>query len=134
MNARTIPALVSSTFALALFLSGCGAEPAPQGTATPASAPAAVSDIAPAGTPAAVPDEDGPPGGGPTDPHGLGKHCWVDCAVTNNGAMSCPARVTGYGETTFLGGCQKACRKAEGDAASKLGAGCSLDNCSRRGC
>lgn len=70
-----------------------------------------------------------------TDPRGLlGKKCYADCSVVNTGAPSCPSRINGFGETTFLGGCAKACRKARGDAASKLPTGCSLGNCSTTGC
>jgi hypothetical protein len=50
------------------------------------------------------------------------------------GATSCPPNIGGFGNTTFLGGCNKACRKAEGDAASKLPAGCVINTCSFSGC
>ncbi|WP_437567766.1 hypothetical protein [Sorangium sp. So ce542] len=64
----------------------------------------------------------------------LGKQCWADCTVVNVGAASCPSTIGGYGETKFLGGCKKACRRARGDAASKLPPGCKINNCSTSGC
>lgn len=64
----------------------------------------------------------------------LGKKCWATCTVSNYGGGSCPATVVGYGNTTFLGGCNKACNKAEGDAASQLPPGCVLYSCNLSGC
>lgn len=63
-----------------------------------------------------------------------GKKCWATCTVINVGAGSCPVTMGGYGNTTFLGGCNKACNKAKGDAASKLLPGCVINNCSFSGC
>ncbi len=125
---RTILATFSVLSALTVLLVGCGAAPA----GDPATQQAALT------TPAPAPTDDDTIGGGsgPTDPTALGKQCWVDCSVYKSDPAGpvCPGRVTGYGKTTFLGGCGKACTHAEGDAASKLAAGCSLDNCTRRGC
>lgn len=73
-------------------------------------------------------------GGGPTDPAGLGKRCYATCSVISVGTTSCPASMGGFGNTTFLGGCNKACRKAQGDAASKLPAGCVINTCNFSGC
>ena len=131
MQIRTLRNSLVALGALALLLVGCGAETGSE----PAAQPAALSTLGPAPT---APTDDDPSGGGggSTDPTALGKQCWVDCAVVKSdpGGPVCPVRVTGYGKTTFLGGCGKACTHAEGDAASKLVAGCSLDNCTRRGC
>ena len=63
-----------------------------------------------------------------------GKQCWATCTVTNLGSGVCPATIGGYGRTTFLGGCGKACNKARGDAASKLPPDCVIYNCSYSGC
>ena len=130
MQIRTLRNSLVALGALALLLVGCGAETGSE----PAAQPAALSTLGPAPT---APTDDDPSGGGggSTDPTALGKQCWVDCSVKQWDPMvSCPVRVNGYGKTTFLGGCGKACTHAEGDAASKLTAGCSLDNCTRRGC
>jgi hypothetical protein len=72
--------------------------------------------------------------GGATDPTAFGKRCNASCSVVSVGAASCPTNIGGFGSTSFLGGCNKACRKAEGDAASKLPAGCVINNCSFSGC
>ncbi|WP_437620341.1 hypothetical protein [Sorangium sp. So ce1151] len=64
----------------------------------------------------------------------LGKECNVSCTVQNLGSGVCPPTVAGYGSTSFLGGCGKACRKAEGDAMSKLPAGCAIYSCDQSGC
>ncbi len=136
MRMPALHLILAPIVTLFLSLSGCGVEPAPESAATSALTPVENSAAPSANTQAVSSEEDGPISGGhdPVDPQGLGKQCWVDCGVVNTGAASCPSRITGHGETTFLGGCGKACGKAEGDAASKLSAGCSLDNCTRRGC
>jgi hypothetical protein len=67
-------------------------------------------------------------------PQALGKECYVTCTVQNLGSGVCPPTVAGYGSTSFLGGCGKACRKAEGDAKSKLPPGCIINSCDRSGC
>jgi hypothetical protein len=64
----------------------------------------------------------------------LGKSCTAICTVINLSATSCPASIAGQGETTFLGGCGKACNKADGDASSKLPPGCAIYTCSHSGC
>ncbi|WP_437502480.1 hypothetical protein [Sorangium sp. So ce1099] len=64
----------------------------------------------------------------------LGKECNVSCTVQNLGSGECPPTVAGYGSTSFLGGCGKACRKAEGDAMSKLPPSCAIYTCDRSGC
>jgi hypothetical protein len=66
--------------------------------------------------------------------HAQGKQCWASCTVQNIGGGSCPSTISGYGNTTFLGGCDKACNKAQGDATSKLPAGCVINSCSFSGC
>ena len=63
-----------------------------------------------------------------------GKRCNASCSVVSVGASSCPTFIGGTGNTTFLGGCDKACRKAEGDAASKLPPGCAIHTCDFSGC
>lgn len=64
-----------------------------------------------------------------------GKVCYATCTVqTIDPAVVCPSTISGYGNTTFLGGCDKACRQARGDAASKLPAGCVINQCSQSGC
>ncbi len=69
-----------------------------------------------------------------TDPTAFGKRCYATCSVVSVGAPSCPPNISGFGSTSFLGGCNKACRKAEGNAASKLPAGCAINACSFSGC
>lgn len=65
----------------------------------------------------------------------LGKQCYANCTVAKvDASAECPSTISGYGETTFLGGCKKACRKARGDASSKLPSGCVINNCNTSGC
>jgi hypothetical protein len=64
----------------------------------------------------------------------LGQECNATCTVVNLGAEMCPETISGYGYTTFLGGCKKACKKARDDAASKLPEGCQINNCNLTGC
>src|SRR5689334_2229335 len=49
----------------------------------------------------------------PDDSGHLGKKCWATCTVQSYGGAVCPATTSGYGNTTFLGGCSKACNKAK---------------------
>lgn len=67
------------------------------------------------------------------DPAALGKECKATCTVAAYGAI-CPSTISGYGKTTFLGGCTKACNKARDDAASKLPVGCIINGCNLTGC
>jgi len=78
--------------------------------------------------------EAGDGAGGATDPTAFGKRCYATCSVVSVGATSCPPNISGFGSTSFLGGCNKACRKAQGDAASKLPAGCAINACNFSGC
>ncbi|WP_143195641.1 hypothetical protein [Archangium sp. Cb G35] len=85
------------------------------------------------GTPPVGSTEEQPePGDGQVQAQG--KQCWANCTVQSIGGGSCPATISGYGNTTFLGGCNKACNKAQGDAAAKLPAGCVINTCSFSGC
>lgn len=133
-----IPWMMLAT--LALLTLGCGAEPvAHHGNAnqleTALSAPETPKNSVANDQNEVVEDDEVEQNGTVADPRGLlGKKCYADCNVVNTGAPSCPSRINGFGETTFLGGCAKACRKARGDAASKLPTGCSLGNCSTTGC
>jgi len=67
-------------------------------------------------------------------PAALGKECNATCTVASYGGSACPTTISGYGKTTFLGGCKKACSKARNDAASKLPAGCIINACNLTGC
>jgi hypothetical protein len=68
------------------------------------------------------------------EPVALGHECNATCTVVNLGADMCPETISGYGYTTFLGGCKKACKRARDDAASKLPVGCQINNCNLTGC
>lgn len=60
----------------------------------------------------------------------LGKECTATCSVVQTAAGAfCPSSIGGFGSTTFLGGCDKACRKARADASGQLGPGCAIFNC-----
>jgi hypothetical protein len=68
-------------------------------------------------------------------PQNLGKTCHAMCTVAKIDPNAwCPATMAGTGRTTFLGGCNKACNKADGDAASKLPPGCVIYQCNHTGC
>lgn len=121
--------------ALFLFASSCGTPATEPETDTRAAAVTqAAADTAQKGAQAAEQEEGGTLGTGATDPAGLGKRCWADCTVQADPGSMCPSNVGGYGNTTFLGGCNKACNKAQGDAASKLSPGCHIFRCSLTGC
>ena len=86
--------------------------------------------------PAAAPSEgtQGQEPQGEGEVQAQGKRCYAACSVVSVGASSCPASIGGTGSTSLFGGCNKACNKAEGDAASKLPAGCVINVCSFSGC
>lgn len=57
--------------------------------------------------------------------------CKVHCTVAKvKQDAYCPPTIGGEDRTTFLGPCAKACGWARGNAQSKLGDGCVLDECS----
>ena len=57
------------------------------------------------------------------------RNCKTTCTGQTSSGGSC--FVVGFGSTTFLGGCRKACRFARGDADAKATAsGCHLAACS----
>lgn len=123
--------------ALFLFASSCGtAATEPETDTRAAAVTQAAADTAQKGAQAAEQEGVGPETGatGATDPAGLGKRCWADCTVQADPGAMCPSNVGGYGNTTFLGGCNKACNKAQGDAAAKLSPGCHIFRCSLTGC
>lgn len=122
---------------LSLMLAACGAdmsEPAPSATAqTPITGSQGGASVATS----AASDEDRiatDGSGGATDPTAFGKRCYASCSVVSVGTTTCLPNIGGYGYTTFLGGCNKACGKAQGDAAAKLPAGCVINICSFSGC
>ncbi len=128
---KTRSSFVISCMALPFLLLGCGAAlEVPETTAnTSAAATGVTTGVQTANATAAASGENGG-----TDPAAFGKRCYATCSVVSVGAASCPANIGGFGNTTFLGGCNKACRKAEGDAASKLPPGCALYTCNFSGC
>jgi hypothetical protein len=68
-------------------------------------------------------------------PQNLEKDCYAICTVTKiNPNVWCPPMMAGTGFPTLLGGCQRACSRADSDAASKLPAGCVINQCSHSGC
>jgi hypothetical protein len=59
------------------------------------------------------------------------KACSVTCSVTKvAGSAECPSTIYGDGTAGFLGSYTRACRRARGDAAAKLPAGCVIGGCS----
>jgi hypothetical protein len=57
------------------------------------------------------------------------RNCQTTCSGTST-ATGGSCGVVGFGSTTFLGGCTKACRFAREDADSKaVAAGCVLTSC-----
>lgn len=59
----------------------------------------------------------------------LARNCKTTCTGKKATGEACG--VVGFGSTTFLGGCTKACRFARSDADSKASAyGCELTTCS----
>lgn len=138
---KRFSSIIASCAVLVFALSGCGADVndaesalgvrAQDGIKTGLTASAASQPIEES---TSSTDARGGAAGGPTDPAGFGKRCYATCSVVSVGAASCPPDIGGYGNTTFLGGCNKACGKAQGDAASKLPAGCVINTCSFSGC
>jgi hypothetical protein len=59
----------------------------------------------------------------------MAKNCKTTCTGTNN-SSGATCGVVGFGSTTFLGGCTKACRFARQDADTKAQtSGCSIQSC-----
>ena len=123
--------LLSICTALCLSIAGCGAEK-DDSEAPPAEPPVEQ------GSPDTDTSQQQPPGEqepGEGQVQAQGKSCTATCTVQNYGTGTCPATVVGYGRTTFLGGCNKACNKAIEDAYSKaLPAGCVIYQCGTDGC
>lgn len=131
--------LIGCGAAFFLALGGCGieaTEPAPSGTNLGPSTTqsSSVSSLDEGGLGSASTTDPAPGTPGSTDPTAFGKRCNASCSVVNVGTGMCPATIGGYGSTSFLGGCNKACAKAQGDAASKLPSHCKIDTCSFSGC
>jgi hypothetical protein len=104
---------------------GCGGsteEPAPQASEqTPVGGQpeAAAPTDDPQG--AAAPEEDG-------GVKAMAKNCQTTCSGHNSSGEACG--VVGFGSTTFLGGCTKACRFARQDADTKAQtSGCFIESC-----
>ncbi|WP_043428401.1 hypothetical protein [Cystobacter fuscus] len=104
---------------------GCGGateEPAPQ-----------ASEQSPAGgQPEAVPPADDSQGASTAGEDGgvtaMAKNCQTTCTGHNSSGATCG--VVGFGSTTFLGGCTKACRFARQDADTKAQTnGCFIESC-----
>ena len=129
--------MVTACISLLVALSGCGTDAVEAEHSTSPAVVGPPSQTAPASVEQRVGEatssEAGNQVAGPIDPS-FGKRCYAACSVVSVGAPSCPASIGGFGNTTFLGGCNKACRKAEGDAASKLPAGCVINTCNFSGC
>lgn len=134
--------IVASCVALFFAISGCGTDASvseyPADSHIQASAVSSSSVPTSASSQSVEEDpnvtEPGDSPGGATDPTAFGKRCYATCSVVSVGAPSCPPNISGFGSTSFLGGCNKACRKAQGDAASKLPAGCAINACNFSGC
>ena len=62
------------------------------------------------------------------------KSCYATCTVQNVGSGTCPDTVSGFGDGGILAGCRRVCRRAKGDAASKLPPGCQINQCNFSGC
>lgn len=122
--------LLSLWTALGFALVGCGTT---EDDADPRSTEQTPGQGQPeVGNPETTPDEQG---AGSGEVVALGKSCWATCTVQNvDPNVWCPSTISGYGSTSFLGGCTKACNKADGDAASKLPPGCVIYSCSHSGC
>jgi hypothetical protein len=121
--------LLSLCSLVALSAAGCGTEePDAQAPADPSGVTSPAPDTAEAPGTGTSADVDG-------DVQQQGKVCYASCTVQRvDPAVTCPSTISGYGNTTFLGGCNKACDKARGDASSKLPAGCVINQCSHSGC
>lgn len=137
---KRFPSIFASCVALFFALSGCGTDvnetEIPANSQVQAGSKAAHTESAAdhqVAETAIITDALGG-SGGTTDPAGFGKRCYASCSVVSVGAASCPPNMGGFGNTTFLGGCNKACGKAQGDAAAKLPAGCVINTCSFSGC
>jgi hypothetical protein len=117
---------VVACLALSLSLVGCGPEE-PSPGAQPDEQPPAET----------TPETDSTEEEAPGDVQAQGKQCTATCTVVRNPIVAawCPATVSGYGRTTFLGGCNKACNKAREQAqATALPEGCGIQQCSTSGC
>lgn len=87
-------------------------------------------------------DDSAPMGGDPTteprpaddvtseedrEVHQMAKNCQSTCPGVRADGSACS--IVGFGATTFLGGCKKACRFAREDAVSKQGPqGCTISS------
>jgi hypothetical protein len=64
--------------------------------------------------------------------HALARNCKVECSAVNISTGAACSPFTGFGSTTFLGGCTKACRFAIEDAQGQAAqSGCRLTTCSK---
>jgi hypothetical protein len=129
MPVKSRSQVLSICAVLALALAGCG------GVESDSQQPQ-VTEPSAEGQPSMTPQE-GAQTQAPQDEgqvEAMGKRCNASCSVVSVGGTSCPATIGGTGSTSFLGGCNKACNKAEGDAASKLPPGCAINVCNFSGC
>jgi hypothetical protein len=79
-----------------------------------------------------TPDENSQGGGSSDDRevHEMARNCTTTCTAVRIDTGAACANVIGYGSTTFLGGCTKACRFAHQDAESNAAAAsCRLTGC-----
>lgn len=119
--------------ALCFSITGCG------GPEEAATEPQPTEQVPPEQQPGAA--EEQPQEGNTGESEGgdvqaFGKTCTATCTVQKFDPNAyCPTSVVGYGRTTFLGGCNKACNKALEDARTQaLPPGCVIYSCSTSGC
>jgi hypothetical protein len=60
------------------------------------------------------------------DPETLARNCSETCTLQQDGSSASCGTIVGFGSTTFLGGCKKACRLAMADAQTKVTPGCHI--------
>lgn len=125
--------LLSLCTALCLSIVGCG------GTEEVDTEQQPTEQVPPGQEPGAAEEQPQAENSGETEEgnvQALGKSCSATCTVQKLDPNAwCPATVAGYGRTTFLGGCNKACDKALADARTQaLPAGCAIYSCSTSGC
>jgi hypothetical protein len=104
--------------------SGCGPTDSPQDQ--PLQEQASEESSLEAGTTEESPNSSQAAG---DDPVPTARNCTATCSGVKSTGESCS--VLGFGSTTFLGGCTKACRRAMEDANAKAAViGCILSYCS----
>jgi hypothetical protein len=130
---KRLSLLLSACAVLGICLAGCGAQMDEVETQTGAESSTPVDEYLSNDLPDIGVNEEDVDGedaeGGQV--HALGKWCNVSCSVVRVAPGWCPDTIGGSGRTTFLGGYNKACEKAQHDAASKLQPHCRIHTCSR---